>query len=268
MDMLSSPECVCARTGGRAGFLEQQALRSLTGGTVLAAVDHPVLCSRGVLSSPECVRMRAGHRAEFLKQRALCKLSGCNVAAARDHMARCSRGVRSSPECVCARAGGRAGFLEQQALRSLAGGNVAAAVHRLGLCSEALREESRASGYTPELCCRLGEVIGTQVRQHACARMCRPKPTAVAGGRSCRGLHAHRGLLPGVGSCECRFLPLSTSSQGMPVRIVEAVQYKHTKPGLACRAPALSSKDMLRRRLLLMPAALSTCGRAQEAPQR
>lgn len=74
--------------------------------------------------------------------------------------------------CARARAGGGAGFLEQQALRSLAGGNVAAAVHRLGLCKDALLEESRASGYTPELCCRLGEVIGTQVRQHACTLAC------------------------------------------------------------------------------------------------
>ena len=65
-------------------------------------------------------------------------------------------------------AGGRAGFLEQQALRSLAGGNVAAAVHRLGLCEEALLEECAASGYTPELCRRLGDVIGTRVRLHAC----------------------------------------------------------------------------------------------------
>ena len=85
-----------------------------------------------------------------------------------------------SPIGVCARAGGRAGFLEQQALRSLAGGNVAAAIHRLGLCKEALLEECRASGYNPELCCWLGNVIGTQVRQHACTR--RPELSAIAGG--------------------------------------------------------------------------------------
>lgn len=48
----------------------------------------------------------------------------------------------------------------------------------------------------------------------------------------------------------------------------EADQYKHTAPGLACRAPALSSKDMLRLRLLHTPAASSSCGRAREAPQR
>ena len=78
---------------------------------------------------------------------------------------------------MCACAGDQAGFLEQQALRSLAGGNVAAAIHRLGLCKEALLEDCRASGYTPELCCRLGDVIGTQVRQHACtwSMLCRPE---------------------------------------------------------------------------------------------
>ena len=79
----------------------------------------------------------------------------------------CSRNTFKSPRYVCACAGNQAGFLEQQALRSLAGGNVAAAIHRLGLCKEALLQECRASGHTPELCCRLGDVIGTQVRQHA-----------------------------------------------------------------------------------------------------
>lgn len=60
-------------------------------------------------------------------------------------------------------AGKHASFLEQQALRSLAGGNVDAAVHRLGLCRDALLEEATASGHSPELCYRLGNVIGTQV---------------------------------------------------------------------------------------------------------
>ena len=38
-----------------------------------------------------------------------------------------------------------------------------AAIHRLSLCREALLQECASSGYTPELCHRLGNVIGTQV---------------------------------------------------------------------------------------------------------
>jgi hypothetical protein len=64
---------------------------------------------------------------------------------------------------ACAHAGKHATFLEGQALRSLAGGNVDAAIHRLSLCREALLQECASSGYTPELCHRLGNVIGTQV---------------------------------------------------------------------------------------------------------
>ena len=97
------------------------------------------------------------------------------------------RNASNSPRCVRACAGDQAGFLEQQALRSLAGGNVAAAVHRLGLCKEALLQECRASGYTPELCCRLGDVIGTQVRQRARTQstLCRTKCRLVKAREMC-----------------------------------------------------------------------------------
>ena len=60
-------------------------------------------------------------------------------------------------------AGDRADFLEQQALCSLAGGNVAAASQRMGLCKDALLEDASSAGYTPQLCYRLGSVIGVQV---------------------------------------------------------------------------------------------------------
>ncbi len=60
-------------------------------------------------------------------------------------------------------AGNRAEFLEQQALRSLAGGNIAAASQRMGLCRDALLADASSAGYTPQLCYRLGSVIGVQV---------------------------------------------------------------------------------------------------------
>ena len=60
-------------------------------------------------------------------------------------------------------AGDRGEFLEQQALRSLAGGNVAAAMDRMRLCRDALLDAASSAGYTPQLCYRLGSVIGAQV---------------------------------------------------------------------------------------------------------
>ena len=54
-------------------------------------------------------------------------------------------------------------FLLNAALRSMAGGNVAAARQRFGLCKQELVAQAEAQGHTPELCCQLGDVCGSQV---------------------------------------------------------------------------------------------------------
>ena len=53
-------------------------------------------------------------------------------------------------------------FLLNTALRSMAGGNAEAARKRLGLCKQELATHAEAQGYTPELCCQLGDVCGAQ----------------------------------------------------------------------------------------------------------
>ena len=91
--------------------------------------------------------------------------SGCREArkGAQWKKCHCKIPKRSGRQVNAGCAGNRAEFLEQQALRSLAGGNVAAALSRMGLCKDALLDAASSAGYTPQLCYRLGSVIGVQV---------------------------------------------------------------------------------------------------------
>ena len=59
--------------------------------------------------------------------------------------------------------GASVAFLLNAALRSMAGGNARAARQRLGLCKQELVAQAEGQGYTPELCCQLGDVCGSQV---------------------------------------------------------------------------------------------------------